>query len=95
MPVSLGNIREKSFKDIWFNSKIFRSLRDFDKLKGKCGVCEYNDVCGGCRARAYGVNTEQMDFCGALHEPEELRGDYLEEDPWCNYQPKNLFSKKE
>jgi len=94
MPVSLGNIREKSFKDIWFNSEIFRSLRDFDQLRGKCGVCEYNDLCGGCRARAYGVTTEQMDFCGALHEPEELRGDYLEEDPWCNYQPKNLSSKK-
>jgi radical SAM protein with 4Fe4S-binding SPASM domain len=94
MPVSLGNIREKSFKDIWFNSEIFRSLRDFTQLKGKCGVCEYNDLCGGCRARAYGVTTEQMDFCGALHEPEELRGDYLEEDPWCNYQPKNLSSNK-
>ena len=95
MPVSLGNIREKSFKDIWFNSEVFKALRDFDQLKGKCGVCEHNDVCGGCRARAYGVTTEQMDFCGALHEPTEMRGDYLAEDPWCIYQPKSLSSKKE
>ena len=95
MPVSLGNIHKKSFKDIWFNSEVFKALRDFDQLKGKCGACEHNDVCGGCRARAYGVTTEQMDFCGALHEPTEMRGDYLAEDPWCIYQPKSLSSKKE
>ena len=94
MPVTLGNIREKSFKDIWFNSEIFNALRDFSQLKGKCGICEYNELCGGCRARAYGVTTDQMDFCGALHEPTEMKGDYLAEDPWCIYQPK-LDSKKE
>ena len=95
MPISLGNIREKSFKDIWFNSDVFRALRNFDQLKGKCGACEHNDICGGCRARAYGVTTEQMDFCGALHEPTEVHGDYLAEDPWCIYQPKSLQAKKE
>jgi radical SAM protein with 4Fe4S-binding SPASM domain len=94
MPVSLGNIREKSFKDIWLNSEVFKALRDFDQLKGKCRICEHRDVCGGCRARAYGVTTENMDFCGALHEPTEMRGDYLADDPWCNYQPKGLGSKK-
>ena len=95
MPVSLGNIRERSFKDIWFNSKVFKSLRDFDQLKGKCGLCEHREVCGGCRARAYGVTTEHMDFCGALHEPTETQGDYLAEDPWCIYQPKSMKSNKE
>jgi len=94
MPVSLGNIREKSFKDIWFNSKVFQSLRDFDQLKGKCGVCEHNSICGGCRARAYGVTTDQMDFCGALHEPTKMKGDYLAEDPWCIYQPKSQATSK-
>jgi len=88
MPLNLGNVRERSFKDIWFNSEVFKALRDFDRLKGKCGVCEYRDVCGGCRARAYGVSTDLMDFCGALHEPTESRGDYLAEDPWCVYQPR-------
>ena len=73
MPVSLGNIREKSFKDIWFNSEVFKALRDFDQLKGKCGVCEHRDVCGGCRARAYGVTTEQMDFCGACMNQQKCR----------------------
>ncbi|MCW4033969.1 MAG: radical SAM protein, partial [Candidatus Bathyarchaeota archaeon] len=93
MPVSLGNIRDKSFKDIWFNSEVFNALRDFDQLKGKCRLCEHREVCGGCRARAYGVTTENMDFCGALHEPTQMQGDYLADDPWCVYQPKACRSE--
>ena len=89
LPVKLGNIREKSFKDIWFNSDIFKNLRDFNTLKGKCGACEYRSLCGGCRARAYGLSSDFIDYCGDLHEPTELKGDYLTEDPWCVYQPKN------
>jgi radical SAM protein with 4Fe4S-binding SPASM domain len=88
LPIALGNIRQKSFKDIWFNSEILRNLRDFKKLKGKCGKCEYNEVCGGCRARAYGLTSDFIDFCGDLHEPTELHGDYLAEEPWCTYKPK-------
>jgi radical SAM protein with 4Fe4S-binding SPASM domain len=88
LPIALGNIRQKSFKDIWFNSEILRNLRDFKKLKGKCGRCEYNVVCGGCRARAYGLTSDFIDFCGDLHEPTELHGDYLAEEPWCTYKPK-------
>lgn len=94
MPISLGNIRERSFKEIWFNSKVFQDLRDLGKLKGKCGLCEHQEICGGCRARAYGVTTEHMDFCGALHEPKVNEGDYLAEDPWCIYKPKKLNRKK-
>jgi radical SAM protein with 4Fe4S-binding SPASM domain len=88
LPIKLGNIREKSFKEIWFNSEVFKSLRDFNALKGKCGVCEYRALCGGCRARAYGLSSDFIDYCGDLHEPAELKGDYLTEDPWCVYQPK-------
>jgi radical SAM protein with 4Fe4S-binding SPASM domain len=94
MPLNLGNVRERSFRDIWFNSEVLRALRDFDRLKGKCGVCDYRDVCGGCRARAYGVSTDLMDFCGALHEPADSGGDYLAEDPWCIYQPRDSSRKK-
>jgi radical SAM protein with 4Fe4S-binding SPASM domain len=88
LPIKLGNIREKSFKEIWFNAEIFKSLRDFNALKGKCGVCGYRVLCGGCRARAYGLSSDFIDYCGDLHEPAELKGDYLTEDPWCVYQPK-------
>lgn len=53
LEVDSGNVREKSFKDIWENSPVFRDLRDLKKYKGKCGGCEYIRVCGGCRARAF------------------------------------------
>ena len=89
LPIKLGNIREKTFKEIWFNADMFKSLRDFDALKGKCGVCDYRSICGGCRARAYGLSSDFVDYCGDLHEPTEMKGDFLTEDPWCTYQPKN------
>ncbi len=53
LPALAGNIRERPFEEIWRDSKVFNDLRDVDKLKGKCGICEYKRVCGGCRARAY------------------------------------------
>jgi heme b synthase len=53
LTVNCGNVRERSFADIWRNSDIFVALRDYDKLQGKCGLCEFKRVCGGCRARAF------------------------------------------
>jgi radical SAM protein with 4Fe4S-binding SPASM domain len=88
LPVKLGNIREKTFKEIWLTSPVFRALRDPTSLKGKCGDCEYKTLCGGCRARAYGLSSDFIDYCGDLREPTELNGDFLSEDPWCVYQPK-------
>jgi radical SAM protein with 4Fe4S-binding SPASM domain len=88
LPIKLGNIREQKFSEIWFNSTILKNLRDPNALKGKCGACEYRTVCGGCRARAYGLSSDFIDYCGDLHEPAGLTGDYLTEDPWCVYQPK-------
>lgn len=88
LPIKLGNVREKTFKDIWFNSAIFKALRDPNTLKGKCGTCDFRALCGGCRARAYGLSNDFIDYCGDLHIPSELKRDYLTEDPWCVYQPK-------
>lgn len=51
--VDCGNVTETSFADIWRNSETFQSLRRYEDLKGKCGVCEYRKFCGGCRARAF------------------------------------------
>lgn len=53
LELDCGNVREKSFREIWETSSIFLNLRDFGKYEGKCGKCEYIRVCGGCRARAY------------------------------------------
>ena len=59
-PMAAGNVREKTFKDIWENSELFHDLRDFKSYKGRCGSCEYVNVCGGCRARAYAVTGDYM-----------------------------------
>ena len=88
LPIKLGNVREQSFKEIWFNSPVFKNLRNPNCLKGKCGECEYKIICGGCRARAYGLSSDFIDYCGDLHVPAAQTKDYLTEDPWCVYEPK-------
>ncbi len=65
--VSCGNVRERSFSDIWHDSNVLNDLRRREwLLKGQCGTCEYRRLCGGCRGRAWA-----------------LTGDYLSEDPCC------------
>lgn len=58
--LSCGDVTRASFADIWRQSEIFQSLRDFGKLKGKCGACEYKRVCGGCRARAFEATGDHL-----------------------------------
>lgn len=53
LPVKCGNILEETLSDIWHDSKDLARMRDVESLEGKCGVCGYRHVCGGCRARAY------------------------------------------
>jgi radical SAM protein with 4Fe4S-binding SPASM domain len=91
LPIKLGNIRETTFKEIWENNEVLKKMRDFDNLKGRCGACEYKNKCGGCRARAYGLSSDFIEACGGLHEPHKLEGDYLGEEPWCPYQPRNFM----
>ncbi|MDY6966228.1 MAG: radical SAM protein [Halobacteriota archaeon] len=69
----VGNIRERSFQELWNEHpcELLVQLRNKGELlKGKCGICEYKDVCGGCRQKAY-----------------HFKGDFLEEDPTCIYNP--------
>ena len=53
LPLLAGNVLETPFPEIWEQSELFKSLRDEGQLKGKCNPCEFNKVCGGCRARAH------------------------------------------
>jgi heme b synthase len=53
LDVSCGDVTKLPFGVIWKESEVFNTLRNYSNLKGKCGVCEYRKVCGGCRARAY------------------------------------------
>ena len=60
LPLSAGNIIRKPLADIYRKSTLFVSLRDRSKLKGKCGRCEFNDVCGGSRARAFALTGDPL-----------------------------------
>ena len=55
-----GNIRERSFTEIWNHSEVFQNLRDLNQLKGRCGDCEFNELCGGCRCRAYAAHGDYL-----------------------------------
>jgi radical SAM protein with 4Fe4S-binding SPASM domain len=74
LPLPGGNVREKTFAEIYRNSPLFRDLRDYSRLKGKCGVCDFRDVCGGSRARAYAVTGDYMEsdpYC--VYQPSAAR----------------------
>lgn len=67
VPLSGGNVRERSLKEIWYESELFRSLKDRERLTGEmCSQCRFKYICGGCRGRAYAHS-----------------GDYLGDDPLC------------
>ena len=75
----LGNIKDKSLKQIWAemqSSEFFNKVKDKKNLKGKCGICEYLELCGGCRSSALFYT-----------------GDILGSDPRCAYIPKALGKK--
>ena len=60
LPIHAGNIRETPVADIYRNAPIFKALRDTSKLEGKCGACEYKEICGGSRARAYALTGDPL-----------------------------------
>lgn len=60
MPNISGNVREKTFGEIWKGTADFQTLRDAN-LHGRCGVCEFQYICKGCRARALATTGNQMD----------------------------------
>lgn len=56
-----GNIREQPLAEIYRESKLFTELRDRSLLKGRCGRCEYRQVCGGSRGRAYSLTGDYLE----------------------------------
>ncbi len=74
LPLDCGNVRQKPFPQIWRESDWFLKFRDKSCYEGKCGVCEYHNVCGGCRARAMsmlGNPLAEEPLCA--HQPIKLR----------------------
>jgi radical SAM protein with 4Fe4S-binding SPASM domain len=60
LPLAAGNIRNQGLADLYRESPLLRLLRDTSELRGKCGVCEFKDICGGSRARAYALTGDVM-----------------------------------
>jgi len=69
-----GDLRQVDldFARVWRESPLLAAVRDVDAYRGRCGVCEYRRVCGGCRARAFAST-----------------GDFLAEEPFCVYRPRD------
>jgi len=69
LPVNCGNILKDKLSDIWYKNEDLAQMRDSDKLQGKCGICGYRQICGGCRARAYAATGNYMaeePFCAYI-----------------------------
>ncbi|MFQ5598830.1 MAG: TIGR04053 family radical SAM/SPASM domain-containing protein [Nitrospiria bacterium] len=60
LPIPAGNIRKTPLRDLYRESDLFNQLRDTNLLKGRCGRCEYRDICGGSRSRAYAFSGDLM-----------------------------------
>lgn len=61
LPIAAGNVRQDDVIAIYRQHPLFKDLRDVNKLKGRCGRCEFRDVCGGQRGRAYGVTGDYLE----------------------------------
>lgn len=55
LPLRAGNVKKESLVDLYRTSDLFRQLRDTANLKGKCGICEFRELCGGSRSRAWSI----------------------------------------
>jgi radical SAM protein with 4Fe4S-binding SPASM domain len=71
LPLSLGNVRKDSLREIWAASPVLEALRDRSRYKGKCGACSRWAACRGCRAIAYAWSRSRGE------------DDFLAEDPQC------------
>ena len=60
LPLSVGNVRERPFSELYVHAPLFQAFRDPARLGGDCGACEYRALCGGCRARAYAATGDPL-----------------------------------
>ena len=75
LPIKVGNVRETPLSVLYRESDVFKALRDPNQYKGKCGVCEYSQVCGGSRSRAYAMTGDYLEsepYC--VYVPKSMRG---------------------
>jgi AdoMet-dependent heme synthase len=75
MPITIGNVRRDSLREIWAASPVLEALRDRSRYKGKCGTCRRWAHCRGCRAIAYAYSRSRGE------------DDFLADDPQCFMRP--------
>jgi radical SAM protein len=59
LPLGLGSIRSRPLRDIYRDDPLLRSIRAA-RFTGRCGACQYADLCGGSRARAYAATGDPL-----------------------------------
>ncbi len=75
LPYSVGNVRETSIVELYRSAPLFTQLRDRDRLRGKCGACEFRNICGGSRSRAFATTGDP--FASDLlcpYRPQDYQG---------------------
>ncbi|MCF6093578.1 heme b synthase [Microaerobacter geothermalis] len=75
LPMEAGNLKKQSVQEVWEESPLFQQLRNPSLLEGKCGVCEFINVCSGCRARAFsetGNVLAEEPYC--IYQPQGVVG---------------------
>ncbi len=92
LPVELGNVRNNTLREIYAGAKILEDMHNAEKLKGKCRICEFNDICRGSRSRAYAVTGDYLaedPYCihqpGSFPVPEVDKSKILEEIRVTNF----------
>jgi len=61
LPLTVGNVRQMGLAEAYRSSDLFRRLRTPDLLRGRCGRCEFRDICGGSRSRAFGLTGDAFE----------------------------------
>lgn len=85
LPLGAGNVRKDSLTDVYRNHPLFRALRNPSEFSGKCGVCQFRNLCGGSRSRAYALEGDHLGsdprcvyeppaFSDAVSKSQEVRG---------------------
>jgi radical SAM protein len=59
LPLGLGSIRTRPLREIYTSDPLLQSIRAA-RFTGRCGACEYADLCGGSRARAYAATGDPL-----------------------------------
>ena len=59
LPEPLGNVKTTPIAEIYQDNPLLRRIRAAD-FTGRCGRCEYADLCGGSRARAYAASGDPL-----------------------------------